>query len=298
MARFVSNRIGVVVIQVYMALAFCTVKRHNLSMETRSQISSDEIEVATTSWRDRVRLIFQTSKEKIISIGYPPQCVSCREITAETATLCALCWRDMPFISRPFCERLGTPFGNDIGGTLLSPAAIADPPVFNRARSVAHHDGAARELVHKLKYGDRQELAIAMGRMMTAAAKELLDNATVIVPIPLHWTRLWQRRFNQATALADQIAKHSGLRVEPKLLRRRKRTLRQVGLTKAQRQQNLQGAFHVPDDVKMSLNGQRVLLVDDVMTTSSTANAAARVLLRAGATNVDIVTFARVVAGS
>jgi ComF family protein len=284
--------------EAYMALAFAAVKRHNQAMEPSSQIRSDDTEVAQASLRKRAWLFFHISKEKMIGIGYPPQCVSCREITAETATLCATCWRNMPFISRPFCERLGTPFGNDIGGTLLSPAAIADPPVFNRARSVAHHDGAARELVHKLKYGDRQELAIAMGRMMTAAAKELLDDATVIVPIPLHWTRLWQRRFNQATALANQIAKHSGLKVETTFLRRRKRTLRQVGLTKAQRQQNLQGAFTVPDDVKVTLTGQRILLVDDVMTTSSTANAAARVLLRAGAASVDIVTFARVVTGS
>jgi ComF family protein len=259
----------------------------------------DEAEApASISWQSRMGQFFRSSREKLISIGYPPQCVSCREITAETATLCAECWRGMPFISRPFCERLGTPFGNDIGGPLLSPSAIADPPVFGRARSVAHHDGAARELVHKLKYGDRQELAIAMGRMMSSAAKDLLCDATVLVPIPLHWTRLWQRRFNQAAALANQVSKHSGLSVDPSLLRRQKRTLRQVGLTKAQRQQNLQGAFIVSDDAKMRLQGQHVLLVDDVMTTSSTANAAARILMRNGAANVDIVTFARVVAGT
>jgi ComF family protein len=280
-----------------MTLAIAVVKRHNLFMEPTGV--KDELETAALSgWRSRIGQLFRSASQKLVGIGYPPQCVSCREITAETATLCAACWRAMPFISRPFCERLGTPFGNDIGGTLLSPSAIADPPVFGRARSVAHHDGAARELVHKLKYGDRQELAIAMGRMMASAAKELMPDSTVIVPIPLHWTRLWQRRFNQAAALADQVAKHSDLKVDSTLLRRQKRTLRQVGLTRAQRQQNLQGAFVVPDDVKLSLKGQHVLLVDDVMTTNSTANAAARVLLRAGAANVDIVTFARVVTGA
>ncbi len=230
-----------------------------------------------------------------LDAAYPPQCVACRTITAEPATLCPACWRTMPFIARPFCERLGTPFAVDIGGALLSPAAIADPPVFGRARAVASHDGAARELVHKLKYGDRQELAIAMGGMMAAAGVDLWPDAQVLLPVPLHWTRLWQRRFNQAAALAGAVGERVGLPVEPLLLRRRKRTLRQVGLTRAQRQANLQGAFHVPEEAKPLVRGLRIVLVDDVLTTQSTANAAARVLLRAGAGSVDILTFSRVV---
>jgi ComF family protein len=267
------------------------VKRHNAAMELST---ADETELSIDKppgWRR----LWRFSSRAILDAAYPPQCVACREITAEPATLCAACWREMPFITRPFCERLGTPFAVDIGGPLLSPAAIADPPVFGRARSVAHHRAAAQELVHKLKYGDRQELAIAMGGMMASACADLLADASVIVPVPLHWTRLWQRRFNQAAALASVIGQRSGLPVEPSLLRRRKRTLRQVGLTRPQRQENLQGAFVVPDEAKPSLKGQRVLLVDDVMTTSSTANAASRVLLRAGAASVDVVTFARVV---
>jgi ComF family protein len=267
------------------------VKRHNAAMELSSADETGLNIDKPAGWRR----LWRFSSRAILDAAYPPQCVACREITAEPATLCAACWREMPFITRPFCERLGTPFAVDIGGPLLSPAAIADPPVFGRARSVAHHRAAAQELVHKLKYGDRQELAIAMGGMMAAASAELLAEASVIVPVPLHWTRLWQRRFNQAAALAAVIGQRSGLPVEPSLLRRRKRTLRQVGLTRSQRQQNLQGAFIVPDEMKPSLKGQRVLLVDDVMTTSSTANAASRVLLRAGAASVDVVTFARVV---
>jgi ComF family protein len=279
-----------------MALAFLSVKRHNPGMEIKVEMF--DTEAAPSGWRQRLGRFVSAGYGRLVGAGYPAQCISCREMTAETATLCANCWSDMPFISRPYCERLGTPFANDIGGSLLSPQAIADPPVFWRARSVAHHDGAARELVHKLKYGDRQELAIAMGRMMASATKDLLPDATVIVPVPLHWTRLWQRRFNQAAALAFQISKHSGHKVEPQFLRRKKRTQRQVGLTTAQRQQNLQGAFMVPDDMKAALKGQHVLLVDDVMTTSSTANAAARILLREGAAKVDIVTFTRVVVGA
>jgi ComF family protein len=277
-----------------MGLESQAVKRHNAAMEISAADQPDRPASAFSRWRARLRVVSRA----VLDAAYPPQCVACREITAEPATMCAACWRAMPFIARPFCERLGTPFTFDIGGPLLSPAAIADPPVFGRARSVAHYDGAARELVHKLKYGDRQELALAMGGMMTSAAVDLVADADVIVPVPLHWTRLWQRRFNQAAALGAVVARSAGLPMEPMLLRRRKRTLRQVGLTRAQRQSNLQGAFVVPDECRGALAGRHVLLVDDVMTTNATANAAARVLLKGGARAVDVVTFARVATGA
>jgi ComF family protein len=226
---------------------------------------------------------------------YPPLCVGCGTIAGEPASLCPACWSDMPFISRPFCERLGSPFAVDIGGTLLSPAAIADPPVFARARAVALHRGAAQEMVHKLKYGDRQELALAMARLMASAGAELIKEADVLVPVPMHWTRLLHRRFNQAAVLARVLAAQVNLPLESEVLMRRKRTPTQVRLTKTERQQNLQGAFAVRAEARLLVSGRRVLLIDDVMTTGSTANAAARILLRAGATNVDVLSFTRVV---
>ena len=230
-----------------------------------------------------------------IGLVYPPSCVACAGATGEAHALCAACWASLRLIERPFCERLGTPFAYDMGVPLLSPAAIADPPVFQRARAVAHYDSIARPLVHRLKYGDRIELARAMGTMMARAGAELLVEADVIVPVPLHRWRLWRRRFNQAMVLADVIARGSGVPCDPFLLARVKRTQSQVGLTKAQRQLNLQGAFRVPQEAKPRLKGQRVLLVDDVLTTGSTANAAARALLRGGAGTVDVLAFARVI---
>jgi len=202
----------------------------------------------------------------------------------------------MRFIERPFCERLGTPFAVNLGVPLLSPAAIADPPVFERARAVARYDETARALVHRLKYGDRLELAEALGIMMARAGAELTREADVIVPVPLHRWRLWRRRFNQAMALARVVSHASGVACDPFLLAHVKRTRAQVGLTRAQRGESLQGAFRVPDAAKPRLEGRRVLLVDDVLTTGATANAAARALLRGGAQAVDMLAFARVTA--
>src|ERR671917_1177651 len=120
-----------------------------------------------------------------LGVVYPPTCIACGGATGEAHTLCARCWGEVAFIERPFCERLGTPFAIDLGIPLLSPAAIADPPVFRRARAVARYDDVARALVHRLKYGDHLELAKALGIMMTRAGAELLAEADLIVPVPL-----------------------------------------------------------------------------------------------------------------
>jgi predicted amidophosphoribosyltransferase len=110
-----------------------------------------------------VRHSLRSAARRAIGVVYPPTCVGCGGATGEAHTLCAACWSEVRFIERPFCERLGTPFAVDLGIALLSPAAIADPPVFQRARAVARYDEIARALVHRLKYGDRLELAPAVG---------------------------------------------------------------------------------------------------------------------------------------
>ena len=117
---------------------------------------------------------------------YPPTCIACGAATGDPHALCAACWSGLRFIERPFCERLGTPFRGRSGEPLLSPAAIADPPVFGSARAVAQYDDAARALVHRLKYGDRLELARALGTMMVRAGRGAAGEADVIVPVPLH----------------------------------------------------------------------------------------------------------------
>jgi ComF family protein len=199
-----------------------------------------------------------------LGIVYPPTCIACGAATGEPHTLCADCWSEVRFIEHPLCDRLGTPFAVDLGVPLLSPAAIADPPVFARARAAARYDDVARALVHRLKYGDRPELAQALGLMMARAGRELLADSDVIVPVPLHRWRLWWRRFNQAMLLAAAVVSRvSGVPCDPFLLARVKR------LTKNQRGENLQGAFRVPADAKPRLQDKHVLLVDDVVTTGA-----------------------------
>jgi len=247
--------------------------------------------------RARIGGLFAASGRAALDALYPPTCLACRAATGAQGALCPACWRATRFIERPFCDRLGTPFEQDLGEGLLSPQVIADPPVFRRARAVARfEDGPARRLVHRLKYSDRGDLAKPLGAWMARAGADVLAEADAIVPVPLHPLRLWKRRFNQAAALARAIAAQSGKRFEPRWLMRVKATRSQVGLTREQRAANMQGAFRAAPGAPLA--GLRVVLVDDVLTSGATANAAARALLKAGAADVDLIVFARVVTGT
>src|ERR1700676_3613999 len=166
-----------------------------------------------------------------LDIALPTLCVACREPVAGEG-VCAACWAKLSFIAPPFCPKLGIPFVYDPGPELLSMQAIADPPAYQRARAAVRYDEVAKTLVHALKYQDRTDLAPAMGRWMARAGQELLDEADVLVPVPLHWRRDWARRYNQSGALARIIERQTGIKVAPEALRRICPPQQQIGLSK------------------------------------------------------------------
>jgi ComF family protein len=231
-----------------------------------------------------------------LDLALPRLCPSCRDLVTDNG-LCPTCWGKLAFIAPPYCPRLGIPFVYDPGPGILSMQAIADPPAFNRARAAVRFEDVSRKLVHAFKYGDRLDLAPLMGRWMAHAGRELLADADALVPVPLHWRRLWGRRFNQSGALANEISRISSIAVAHTALRRVKATQQQVGLSHAERTTNVQGAFRVDAAAKPKVAGRRLILIDDVLTSGATVGACARALLRAGAANVDVLVFARVVDG-
>ena len=242
--------------------------------------------IAHGAWKHTARLA--------LDIALPTLCVACRE-PVDGDGVCAACWAKLSFIAPPFCPRLGIPFVYDPGPDMLSMEAIANPPAYARARAAVRYDDVARTLVHALKYQDRTDLAPAMGRWMAHAGRELLAEADVLVPVPLHWKRGWSRRYNQSGALARVIERQTGVKLSSEALRRVRPTQQQIGLSRKDRASNVQGAFKVAADRQDLIHGRRVVLIDDVLTSGATVDACARALLRAKAASVNVLVFARVV---
>jgi ComF family protein len=250
----------------------------------------------TSSRYVHVRRALASAFRLALDVALPPLCSSCREPLGDGVGLCAPCWSKLAMIEPPYCARLGIPFAYDPGPGLLSMEAIANPPAYDRSRAAVRYDDVARSLVHAYKYSDRLDLAPLLGRWMARAGRELFEGADALVPVPLHWRRLWARRFNQSAALAETISANTGLPALHGALRRVRATVQQVGLSKAERADNVQGAFRVAADAKAHVAGRRLILVDDVLTSGATVDTCARALLRAGAAHVDVLVFARVVA--
>lgn len=225
----------------------------------------------------------------------PPVCIACRTRITAHGLLCGGCFARIDFIAPPLCARLGVPLPYDVGPPSLSAAAIASPPVYDRARAVARYSETMRDLVQGFKYRDRQEGVALFSRWLAQAGAELLQDADLIVPVPLYRSRLWRRRFNQSAMLAQGVARLTHVPADCFLLKRVRRTASQVGLSAEQRKRNVAGAFRVDPDRKGAVKGKNIVVVDDVITTGATAEACARVLKRAGASRVDILALARAV---
>jgi ComF family protein len=199
----------------------------------------------------------------------------------------------MTFLAAPCCACCGLPFDYDLGPHALCGACSRAQPAFARARAALRYDEESRGLILAFKHGDRLHLAPALGAWMRRAGAQLIAEADIVVPVPLHWTRLFARRYNQAAVLAHALAGAGGPPVGADWLTRRRRTPSQGKRNAAARRRNVAGAFGLRPG--RSVAGKRILLVDDVFTTGATVAECARVLRRAGAAEVDVLTLARTV---
>ena len=221
----------------------------------------------------------------------PPRCLACGITVGEPDALCGACWTAMNFFAPPWCAHCGLPFPHPMGEGAVCGDCARGGRSWGRARSVLRYDKYSRPLVLGLKHGDRTHLARAFGRWMRRAGEEVLAGADLLVPVPLHWTRLFARRYNQAALLAHAIHAAGGPPVAPDCLVRRRRTPSQGRLGALARARNVRGAFALPR--RRELAGKRLVLIDDVLTTGATVEECARVLRRAGAADIGVLTLAR-----
>jgi ComF family protein len=228
----------------------------------------------------------------------PAVCVSCAALITRHNLLCPKCWSSLHLITPPLCNRLGIPLpGYEGEGPHISVQAMANPPVFSRARAAALYSGIMRRLIVRFKFEDKHEPLPLFVKLMREAGRELFADADLLVPVPLHRLRLLQRRFNQSALLAKGLSRATGVPVTVMALQRTRRTAAQVGLSQEARQENVARAFTISRSGRKAVQGKKIVLIDDVITTGATANACASALLNAGAARVDLLAIALVAHG-
>ncbi|MCC9620131.1 ComF family protein [Thalassospira sp. MA62] len=245
---------------------------------------------------------------RIVSLGLdailPPRCGGCGDVTDTPHAVCAACWSEIRFIAPPICACCGYPFELDAvdDGSVGEKHVLCGPchqkkPTFDRARSALVYDDASRDYLLRFKHADRTDLTPLLVRWLLIAGQEIWKDADLIVPVPLHRHRLRFRRYNQSGLLAAGLSAKTGVRWNGLLIRRIRNTRTLGGLGPSSRKREVSGAFEInPGQAgRLGLDGARVVLIDDVLTTGATVNACARILKQNGAKHVDVITIARVV---
>lgn len=230
-----------------------------------------------------------------LGLLYPPQCVSCGDPVESDFGLCGSCWRETPFIEGLVCDLCGSPLpGDEDEDQLHCDDCLKTPRPWDHGRSALLYRDNARRMVLALKHGDRTDLARPAAGWMVRAIRPVMPQDAAVVPIPSHWTRLFQRRYNQAAELAKALAGREGLDFMPDVLIRPRRTRTHDGLTMEERFANMKDAVRPHPKRGVQLTGRDVILVDDVMTSGATFAAATEACRRAGANKVVILSLARV----
>ncbi len=239
------------------------------------------------AWKPRLRGAWRSALDML----FPPQALDGGPRPL-AGGLSAAAWSRIRFLDGPVCDGCGAPFEFDIGARCA--ACLARPRAFDAARAACVYDETSRDPILKLKHADRLDLAPLFARWLSRTARELIERADAIAPVPLHPARLLSRRYNQAAEVARPLAAMSGTRYLPDALVRRRATASQAGRSGSGRRRNVAAAFQVPPRRRRQIEGLRILLVDDVLTTGATAEGCARALKAAGAARVDLAVVARV----
>jgi ComF family protein len=239
----------------------------------------------------------RSAMRAIVDYALPPRCPGCGIIVGEDRQFCLACWSSLHFLDGPCCSRCSVPLPAALpGGPIACGACLASPPPFEGAPAAVAYGPVARTVALRLKYGRRTGHARLMARLMARQLGALGEAGHILlVPVPLHRSRLWSRGFNQAALVADELARLTGAAHDHHLLLRVKSTASLRGKARRERERIVAGAFALAPEARARAAGRHLVLVDDVHASGATLRAAARVLARSGAARVSALTWARVV---
>ena len=230
----------------------------------------------------------------IVDYALPPRCPICGVTVEADNHFCLSCWRQLDFLAKPWCAACGLPLAFDHPDDSLCGKCLTDPPVHDGVRAVVRYDDKSSLIAMRLKYGTRLGLAKLIAEHLQKFVAECSGSA-IIVPVPLHPSRLWRRGFNQSVLIGRELARVAGIQMNYKVISRSKVTPPLRGMSGMRRRKTVDKAFALRADAHASLAGKSVLLVDDVYTSGSTSNACARLLKKAGAEEVFVFCWARVI---
>ncbi len=233
--------------------------------------------------------------KKCIDLLLPPRCIVTGRVVDRQGAIAHEAWQALSFIADPMCRRCGLPFAFDAGAGAVCGACLARPPHYEQARAALVYDDASRDMILRFKHADHLHAVHSFVPWLRRAGAEMLGAADVLVPVPLHRWRLLKRRYNQAAVLAWALGRDCGLAVMPDGLIRTRSTPAQGHMNAGERHRNVRNAFAVHPARTAALEGRRVVLIDDVLTTGATAGECVRALKKAGAAEVSVLALARVV---
>ena len=234
---------------------------------------------------------------KFINFILPNRCLLCSRVIDSENSVCSVCFEKITFITEPYCQHCGTPFISHIeqNGNMLCVECLTHKDSFRLCRAAIEYDEFSKKLLLDFKFADHIENKKLFAKWLLLAGKDIFAaGADVIIPVPLHYTRLLKRKYNQSAILAKELSVLTEIPAEYNVLKKIRRTLPQTKCNSAERKRNVKGAFGVSSSEK--IKGKRVILIDDIYTTGSTMKECAKVLLKAGAKSVDALTVAKVVA--
>lgn len=241
-----------------------------------------------------------SSASRILDFILPPRCPVSGDIVDSQGMITPNSWKELNFIADPMCEKCGIPFDYDDEAApttcnKICSDCMKQPPKYGKARSALIYDDASRNLILGFKHADQTHILPAFIPWLERVGEDMLAEADIIVPVPLHPLRLLRRRYNQAALIAQYLSKATQIPVCVDALKRTRHTKTQGHLRPKERRNNINNAFQVLDKNKKTISNKKILLIDDVYTTGVTVKECIKVLLSAGASNVDVLAIARAI---